>query len=168
MTITEIAAWYAATIATAVFIWDIIKWLRNGPRLRITATCNVSYPDARVNTKRLLDDGGEAAELAIYCHIEVLNVGSQPTTLISIEAANKSGPKGIRVSCSGPAFTVHAGSHSLPALLGAGEMWSARIEMSRLESIAEHGSPVIQVRASHRTKAIETVIDLKPKKGGAK
>lgn len=165
MTITDIAAWYAAAIATAVFVWDVAKWFRNGPRLRVNAVCNVSYLDGRVVAKRQLEGGGEATTLADYCHIEVLNVGGQPTTLINIQVTNTPRWDGIQLSYSEPAFTMHAGSRALPVLLGPGEMWSARVEMTDLESIAEHGSPVIRLRASHRPKAIETAIDVKHRVG---
>lgn len=167
MTLTDIAAWYAAAIATAVFAWDIVKWFRNSPRLRLNAVCNVAYPDGRVIEKQQLEGGGESATLADYCHIEVLNIGGQPTTLIDIQVTNVPRANGIQVGASGPAFTVHDGSHPLPALLGIGEMWSARIEMTHLENIARHGSPVIRIRASHSAKAIEAAIDFK-RRGAAK
>lgn len=172
MTLTDIAAWYAAAIATAVFVWDILKWFRNSPRLRVNAMCNVAYPDGRVITKKRLEGGGVATTLADYCHIEVLNIGGQPTTLIDIEGANVPRSDGMQFGVSGSAFTVHAGSHPLPALLGPGEMWSARVEMTHLETIAKHGSPVIRIRASHSAKANEIAIDLKrrvaAKEGGVK
>lgn len=172
MTITDIAAWYAAAIATAVFVWDIVKWFRNGPRLRVNTMCNVGYPDGRVLAKQQLEGGGESATLAEYCHIEVLNIGGQPTTLMDIQVTIAPRANGIQVSAAGPAFTVHAGNHSLPALLGIGEMWSARLEMSYLENIASQGRPVISIRASHSAKAIEEAIDFKrgvtAKEGGAK
>lgn len=158
MTPAEIAAWYAATISTSVFLWDIVKWRRNAPRLQINTRCNVSYPDARVIETRKLEDGCETGMLADYCHIEILNVGGQPTTLIDIRVKNKPKTKGPQVRSSGPAFQVLSGSNNLPALLGPGEMWSARIEMACIETIAGQGSPIIEVRSSRSTKPIEAAI----------
>lgn len=161
MSLSDIAAWYAAAVATAVFVWDIVKWFRTGPRLRVNARCNVCYPDARVISTKPLEGGGEVSTLADYCHVEVLNVGGQPTTLIDIEATNIPRANGMKVACSALAFTVHSGSRALPTLLAPGEMWSARVEMGSLESIAEHGSPILQIRASHRKRAIETPLEVK-------
>lgn len=161
MTPVEITAWYAATISTSVFLWDIVKWFRNGPRLRINTKCNVSYPDGRCIETKKLEGGGEAKVLADYCHIEVLNVGGQPTTLIDIQVKNKPTANGRQISYSGPAFLTHAGSKELPTLLGPGEMWSARIEMSCLETIAEQGRPIILVKSSRTTKPIEAALDIK-------
>lgn len=161
MTPTEIAAWYAATVSTSVFLWDIVKWFRNGPRLRINTKCNVSYPDGRVIERTQLEGGGEAATLADYCHIEVLNVGGQPTTLIDIQVKNEPSVNGRQVSYSGPAFLTHSGSKALPTLLGPGEMWSGRIEMTCIETIAENGRPIIQVRSSRNAKPIQVALDIK-------
>lgn len=160
MNSTDIAAWYAAVVATAVFLWDIVKWIRNGPRLRINAISDVFYPDGRVIEKRQLD-GCEEKTLATYCHIEVLNVGGQPTTLIDIQVVNASNLNEKLVSYSGPAFIVHSGSGALPALLGPGEIWSARIEMTSVETIANFGRAVIQIRASHSKNPIAAAIENK-------
>lgn len=158
---TEVAAWYAATVSTTVFLWDIVKWLRNGPRLRINTECNVAYPDGKVIEKRQLDSGVEAATLADYCHIEILNIGGQPTTLIDIQVKNEPSANGAQISYSGPAFHTHCGSKGLPTLLGPGEMWSGRIEMSCIDAIAEHGRPVLHVRSSRRPKPIEVALEIK-------
>ncbi|WP_018079672.1 hypothetical protein [Thiobacillus denitrificans] len=154
MTITDIAAWYAAAVATAVFAWDIIKWVRSGPRLRINTKCNISYADGRVIESTSLEGGALVSTLAEYCHIEILNTGDQPTTLIDVEAAHEPNASGNQMSCSSIAFMVHSGSNPLPALLGPGEMWSARLEMRRLEGLATEGKPVIRARTSYRNKPI--------------
>ncbi|RTL51177.1 MAG: hypothetical protein EKK46_12505 [Rhodocyclaceae bacterium] len=161
MTLTDIAAWYAAAVATAVFVWDVIKWFRNGPRLRVNTACGVGYPDGRVISKHKTEDGAEVTTLADYCHIEVLNIGGQPTTLIDIQVTNVKRKNGMKIGFSGPAFTIHAGSHSLPTLLGPGEMWSARVEMTQVESIAKHGHPILQIRTSHSAKVIKAAIGIK-------
>lgn len=155
MTITDIAAWYAASVASAVFAWDIIKWLRNAPRLRVNTMSNVTFIDGRTVSRMQLTGDAEVTKLAEYCHIEVLNIGSQPTTLLNIEATHKPKGNGIQVGCVGSAFATLNGSHPLPALIGPGEVWSARLEMSHLECIAKHGRPLVRIRASHRNGPIE-------------
>jgi hypothetical protein len=154
MNITDIAAWYAAAVATAVFAWDIIKWQRSGPRVRINTKCYTSYTDGRVVESMLREDGAHVSTVADYCHIEVLNTGDQPTTLIGIEAGHQPSASGNQMSYSSIAFVVHMGSKPLPALLGPGEMWSSRLEMRCLEGLAEEGRPVIRVRTSHRSRPI--------------
>jgi len=158
MNSTDIAAWYAAVVATAVFLWDIVKWIRNGPRLRINAISDVVYPDGHVIEKRQIDDCEEKT-LATYCHLEVLNVGGQPTTIMNIQVVNASKLNDKHVSYSGPAFKVHAGSDPLPALLGPGEIWSARIEMTSVETIANFGPAVVQITASYSKNPITAAID---------
>ena len=150
MSTTDIAAWYAAVVATVVLVWDIFKWQRGFARLRISCKCNVSYPDGRVLETQSLESGSELRRLAEYCHIEVLNVGSQPTTLISIEGTHKPTKSGVQASTSG--FIVHAGSQPLPALIGPGQMWSCRLEMKHLEIIAKQGQPFILLRTSLRDR----------------
>ena len=100
--------------------------------------------------------------LAEYCHIEVLNTGFQPTTLINMEATIAPKAGGLQIGYSSVAFVAHVGSRPLPALLSPGEMWSARLEMGSLEGLAKHGLPIIRVRASHNKKPIDTALAMKP------
>jgi hypothetical protein len=158
MSITDIAAWYAAAVATVVLGWDIVKWFRAEPRLRVTARCNVCYADSAVVEKKQLEGGQEVEMLADYCHVEVVNIGGRPTTLIQIEATNKLRPGGFQVFATSPAFVTHAGNERLPARLGPGEMWSARLDMRQLDSIRRHGLPVIRVRASYKAKPVEVMV----------
>lgn len=160
MTPSDIAAWYAATIGTAVFAWDIAKWARSTARVRVSARGNVSYPDGEVIDKRPFEGGGEVSTLAEYCHVEVVNVGGQPTTLIDIEATHHPSLNG-QVSSWKAAFITHAGSQQLPVRLGPGEMWSARLDMRHIRTITSRGLPIIRVRTSYTTKFIDTPVRFK-------
>lgn len=73
MKITEIAAWWGAVIATFVLLWDIYKWKRSGPIIKISVTPNLKvYPsDPLTNNKT-------------WIHIMVTNSGNQPTTLTNL------------------------------------------------------------------------------------
>ena len=42
MEASEIAAWWGATIATLVLLWDIFKWKRAGPVVTISASPNMT------------------------------------------------------------------------------------------------------------------------------
>lgn len=60
---------YAAIVATTVLVWDVIKWLRDGPRLHGSAGANMSIYDG----SRRDDD--------LYFTLDVSNTGSKPTTI---------------------------------------------------------------------------------------
>jgi hypothetical protein len=83
---------------------------------------------------------GTVQHLAEYCHIEVLNVGDRPTTIISIEATHALGTNNGQMFCAGGRFQLFG--RSLPTLLSPGEMWSARIEMLDLLKLAKRGKPM--------------------------
>jgi hypothetical protein len=152
MTATDYIAIYAAIIATLVLIWDGIKWFATGPKLRISTRCHTAYSDSPV-TKTEKVESGEVRYLAQYCHIEVVNVGDRPTTIISIEGTHKRKKGDLRMSCDGMLFGAHHGKQ-LPQVLGPGAMWSARFDMSHLYSLAAHGKPIIRIHASHKNSPV--------------
>ena len=41
MSLTDAAAGWSAVVATLLLAWDIYKWKRNVPRLKITASSNM-------------------------------------------------------------------------------------------------------------------------------
>ena len=136
---TSPVAWYAAILSTTVLAWDFAKWWRAEPRLRISARADVSYPDGEVVDREHRPDGGEVRTLASYCHVDIVNTGGRPTTLIGVEAiarrAGKRGEMGYGVA----AFTRHRGSDELPTKLAPGDLWSARIDMRKLEGWSSSG-----------------------------
>lgn len=60
---------YAAVIASAVLIWDIVKWLRSGVRLRGYAQAN------------MITVGMGYLDGKTYVNVNVDNVGDRPTTI---------------------------------------------------------------------------------------
>lgn len=72
VTLTEIAAWWGATIATVVFLWDIYKWRQSGARLRLTVSGNM---EAYGHLAILLRPD------QILIVAEVVNIGSKRTTI---------------------------------------------------------------------------------------
>lgn len=69
MTASDIAAWWGATIATLVFLWELFKWTRSGPRLAVTATPNTIEVSARRR--------GKTSNILV----KVINRGDQATVL---------------------------------------------------------------------------------------
>jgi hypothetical protein len=103
---------------------------------------------------------GTVQHLAEYCHIEVLNVGDRPTTIISIEATHALGTNNGQMFCAGGRFQLFG--RSLPTLLSPGEMWSARIEMLDLLKLAKRGKPMLRIRASHLPKEVHVFPQMPP------
>jgi hypothetical protein len=160
MNTTDIAAWWGAIVATAVLSWDVVKWIKAGPRLRVLTRVNVGYPDSRV-VRTEQTEAGNVHHLATYCHIEVLNVGDRPTTIISIEATHALGTNKGRTYWTGGRFQLF--DRPLPTLLGPGEMWSARLEMEDLLQLAKRGRPMLRIRASHLRKEVDVFPELPEK-----
>lgn len=146
----DYVAWWGAVVATLVFAWDIAKWLKDGPRIRKRVQPNTAYPDSRVlSTEKL--EGGESKEIALYCHIELVNTGTLPTTIMGISATHSRDKKSGQVSFGNEYFTLHYGK-TLPHVLGSGEVWSCRLEMADLQKLAERGKPFIEIFVSHKRK----------------
>lgn len=160
MTATDYIAIYGAIVATLVLLWDGIKWFATGPKLRTSARCHVVFSDSRV-TKTERTELVEIKYLVEYCHIEVVNVGDRSTTITSIEGTHKRKTDDLQMFCAGVRFLPFQGKQ-LPQVLGSGEMWSARFEMTDLYSLAERGKPIIRIHASHKNDPISVFPKLKP------
>ena len=151
---TEIAAWWGAIIATTVLLWDIVKWSKAGPYIRATAKMPTHYPDAEVLS---VDDteNGTVTTYVEYCHVEVINSGNLPTTIISLTTTHKKGKN--KIQASNNRFTSHNGK-KLPCIIGPGEIWSCRVKSDIVTNIAQHGKPIIEIRFSHKEKPINVEI----------
>lgn len=152
MELTDFVAWWGAVVATLVFFWDVAKWFNAGPRLKINIRSYVGYPDSRVISTQATETG-TMQELAEYCHIEIINTGDRPTTLITIEGAHEQSKRDVKLYSSSACFTGHYGKN-LPLVLGPGEMWSCRLEMNDIHRLAEYGQPVIKLQTSHKEHPI--------------
>jgi len=145
-------AWWGAIIATLVLIWDLIKWLRSGANIKVRYRLNTYYPDGRViKTEKL--ENGESKELAGYCHIELINKGTLPTTIMDILASHTKGKDGHLFTSTSQRFTPHFGK-KIPSVLNPGEVCSCRLEMEDLYKLKERGNPYIEVYFSHREKPV--------------
>jgi hypothetical protein len=153
---TSPVAWYAAILSTTVVAWDIVKWWRAEPRLRISARADVSYTDGEVVHREQRPDGTEVGTLASYCHVDIVNTGGRATTLIAVEAmSRRTGDNGGEMGFGANAFTRHRGSNELPVKLAPGDLWSARIDMRKLDGLEQFGSIRIKAKAAYREKPVE-------------
>ena len=148
MNTTLILALWGAVLATIVFAWDIVKWRRNVARLRFIVRPNTYYHDSK--TVPIPGDPSGGAEVQPSVHIELANIGTYPTTILSIWSEQKMDSGGTFGS-SGSVFTVHFGK-SLPYMIGVGDIWSCRADQAALR---QGKAPVqIFISVSHRVKPL--------------
>lgn len=149
---TNFVAWWGAVVATLLLVWDIAKWIRTGPIVRSRIQLNTLYPDGRA-LKVEKTEHGKSKKIASYCHIELVNVGSIPTTVMGISASHMDPKKQGQMSWSGQRFTPHHGK-TLPQVIPPGEVWSCRFEMDDMKRLSERGKPYIEVHLSHKKKTL--------------
>lgn len=152
METTDVIAWWGAIVATSVLAWDILKWFKSGPRLRTRIVLNVHYDDGKVIATEKTE-AGEITTYEEYCHLELVNVGTMPTTVMSISATHKARNGGFRMGVSQQVFTEHFGK-KLPHVLSPGEVWSCRLPMGRYTKLLEYGTPELHASVSHLAKPL--------------
>lgn len=116
-----------------------------------TLKLDVCYPDSEIVYTQHTSHG-PINTLQSYCNIQVVNVGSQPTTILGIEATHEK-RKEYRFGATEMAFRAHFGK-TLPQVIGPGEAWSCRMSMDRYDNIAEHGRPEIHISLAHKKKPL--------------
>jgi len=145
MEASEIAAWWGATVATMVLLWDVFKWKRSGPILTMSATPNMRIVDGRNQDKR--------SNLMIS--VRVTNVGNQTTTITQLH--------GVHYACyfdkvrnkRNKAFIVANPmiTQPLPHVLSPGEQWTGVMEQSpEVVSLSREGYLYCGVCYSSRKK----------------
>ena len=125
---------YAAIVATAILIWDITKWLRSGPRIKLHALPNM----------KTINDPDPRREGKTYVIVNVTNCGSSPTTITHLTLAHfKSQWDRMRRKFEMRAVVIiaQAAPHlPLPHVLKPGEDWSGMIAQNdELVQMATNG-----------------------------
>ncbi len=69
MNASDVAAWWGAGIATIVLVWDIVKWLRTGPKISVSVSPNMSH----------IEDGKLSNNKNVV--VEAINTGDRLVTL---------------------------------------------------------------------------------------
>jgi hypothetical protein len=130
LTITEIVAWWGAVIASLVLVWDVYKWARQGPKLRINVRPNMQTY------------GISEYEEGTYVVVDAVNVGSLPTT-ISIIGLTYYKNTFYRLIRKAEAHFVSPSpvlTQPLPFLLEPGRQWTGGlIQNEELEKMAKEG-----------------------------
>jgi hypothetical protein len=149
----DYVAWWGAILASLVFLWDIVKWIKAGPVVRYRIVLDTVYPDSKVLKIEKIENG-EKGELAPYCHIELVNIGTIPTTVMGMSASHKDKKNEGILGFTNQTFIPHY-NKNLPYVLRPGEVWSCRLEMPDLYRLAKRGKPYIEISTSHKRKPIK-------------
>lgn len=152
LTNTELVAWWGALLATIVFIWDIVKWLKTGPRLRLNVRANSFYQDSEQISVKDDREGNKEFLLKPSIHIELINVGSQPTTIMSISSKRQTGSGGVS-GYDGSQFREHFGK-KLPYMLKPGDIWSCRVDQAIVMNLPGKAPIEICIAVSHLKKPL--------------
>ncbi|UJJ51997.1 MULTISPECIES: hypothetical protein [Rhodanobacter] len=148
MTASDIAAWWGASIATAVLGWDIYKWATSGKRLSVRAQPNMQEAGDRSDTKNIL--------------VEVINRGGKLTTLTHLafysyksifhRLARKRNQHVGLVPRPG-------GGQGLPYELEPGKRWCGLVEQAAV--FAEHQSGLVYAVIVHSGSNRELLIPVR-------
>lgn len=125
---------YAALVATAILIWDVVKWLRSGPRIRVRANPNMIF----FNVPDPLREG------KTFIFVTVANVGSSPTTITNFGGTyfrNRWDQLRRKPDKQFVVAVPQAAQHlPLPHVLKVGEEWSGIIEQTaEIDQMAKNG-----------------------------
>lgn len=128
---SDCAAWYGASIATLVFLWELFKWFRSGSRLRL----QVSY-----DMQPVADSG--KLEPQQYIVVKAVNVGAQATTVSHLSLTYYSNR--LRLLFRRPTQVMIVPSPELatplPKLLNTGDTWTGGIpQTTELKKMISEG-----------------------------
>lgn len=150
-TTEQFVAWWGAIIATSVLVWDVLKWIKSGPKIMNRVVLQTYYDDGK--TVKEDTESGLVSVCEEYCHIELVNIGSVPTTVMGISLTHKRKKKQTHLTTMSSAFTAHFGK-KLPCVLATGEVWSCRLPMGYYYKMIDMGAPEFHVSLSHKKKPL--------------
>ncbi len=148
---TVIVAWWGAIIATLVLIWDIYKWKRTGPILRVRVKSNMKTT------------GIPMYENDTLVVIEAVNMGDRPTTITLVGTVYY---KSFfdRLQKKPHQHFVHPNpilTQQLPYVLEPGKIWSGAIKQDiSLEEKVKKGYLVCQLYDAYHKNPHENKITI--------
>jgi hypothetical protein len=142
---TAIVAWWGAILASIVFLWDIYKYRRAGPKLRVSVRPGMVMVPS--NDKRT------------FVVTEVVNTGDRSTTLTNLGLAyfeKEWSWKRLRNRPTKLAVTISPNtSEPLPWELKAGNLWRGMTEQTpEIRNWARTGVLYFDLYHSHRRKPL--------------
>ncbi len=148
LTPTAIAAWWGATVATLVFLWDIYKWHQGGARIRLTVSPNVQHMGviaSWINPNQTL------------VAVEAVNVGNKKTTITHLFACRFPNLWArIRRKSTRTLFVaLPGGNQPLPFELEPGARWIGAMDQNQeLEELSRTGYLYVGIHHSMAKKGL--------------
>lgn len=150
MSSTEIAAWWGATIASAVLLWDIYKWKKQGPRLVMRISPNMQVW------------GDPSREGKTWVSVTVSNVGDRPTTIKGVGMEYYTGwlTRLRNRAKTAAVFPNPSDGFPLPRILNPGDEWCGLIPQQRIdknmdmEAMSQSGHLMIWLSRSDRQRSL--------------
>ena len=144
---------YAALVATTILIWDVVKWLRSGPRIKVRANSNM----------KILNDPDPSRHGKTYIFVIVANVGFSPTTITNFGGSHfrnrwdqlrRKPDKQFYITS--PEVAQHL---PLPHVLKVGEEWSGMIDQTpEFDQMAKNGLLYADVYQSVKSRPVSVRI----------
>ncbi len=149
-------AWYAAIVATTILLWDIYKWIKSGPDLKLSASANNKvYGDSKREGKT-------------YIFLSATNRGNIPTTLLtpcfyyyknwwswlSSWRPFKDWKWDKSYLIKNPGTGIHQ-KYILPYIIQPGTIWQGLANQNaECEELLKEGLLFFVLYSSHRRKAV--------------
>lgn len=147
--VVDYAAWWGAGLSTSIFLWQIITWYLDRPKLRLVAVPDVYFPDRFKNDDvESAPDG--ARKLAPFIGAEITNVGSRATTLLEVRLTKR-----IKGGSAHSPPHLFANDERLPRVLPSGHCWLCWFNASGGIAGSYHSEDApmhIEARSSHSSK----------------
>jgi hypothetical protein len=147
---TDIVAWWGAIVASLVLLWDVYKWMVEGPRLTMRLSPNMEVW------------GDPSREGKTWVSVTVSNVGNRPTTIkgVGMEYYTNWFSRFRNRAERAAVFPNPNTGFPLPRVLNPGEEWLGLIPQERLdkgvdlEEISRTGHLMIWLSQSHKQRAM--------------
>lgn len=146
MNLTDFVAWWGAIVATFVLLWDVYKWTRRGPDVRVEAVPNMEVFHALPHT-------GDTH----FIFITATNHGAQPTTITHLAGVYYPSLwyKLTRRRDQSFVVLINAFGPPLPHVLSPGARWTGAINQNDLiKNYGTTGRVYCGVIHSHSKKAV--------------
>ena len=152
---TVATAVYAAVVATAVAVWDVVKWKMQGPNLEIEVQSGMKLY------------GGGATDEREFIVMRVTNRGDRPTTITNMGYLQYRDDFVARWDRNSNTFAAIVPNPSdaqpLPFVLAPGVQWVGMgVQDAELSQMAKSGCLMCAVYHSHTNKPIMRQIVVKP------
>ena len=150
MTSTEIVAWWGAIIASVVLLWDIYKWMKQGPRLVMCLSPNMQVW------------GDPSREGKTWVSVTVSNVGDRPTTIkgVGMEYYPSWLHRLRNRAETAAVFPNPSDGFPLPRVLNPGDEWCGLIPQKRIDknmdmvAMSQSGHLLISLSRSDTQRAL--------------